>query len=322
MREVVYACNNNYVEQTIISMVSLLENNCVLVKFWIVSDGITSDGMHSIIEKTCNYDCEIEFLEIKDILNGIILVDGNRHPKTIYAKLFLQNFISSERVLYLDSDTVINGDLSEIWNRKMDNELVAGIQMPYSDALKQSMNIEQSSPYICDGVVLLNLSLWRKHNIDDECRKYIDHYQGEPPMLSEGTLNYVCQGRIGVLLPKYNLMPSMIMYTSDQIKKIFEINDYYTKRELEEAKCNPKIIHFIKELYNRPWYEPCDHPYKMLYRKVREMVFGHCIFNKCPLERHTQITRLLIRILPFELWCWLYQKKHRFRKVKDRDYHE
>lgn len=276
-----------------------------------MSDGITETGKSLILEKTTGYHCSVEFLDIESVLTDISIAGGSRHPKTIYVKLFLQNSIPVEKILYLDSDTVIMGNLEELWERDMKQELIAGVQMPYSEKLKTAMNINRGNTYLCDGIVLLNLALWRDEDIESKCRNYIKKYHGLPPMQSEGTLNYVCQGRIGVLSPAYNLMPSMIMYSADQIKKLFKVPEYYTEQELAEARDKPIIIHFINELFNRPWFEPSDHPYKQFYREERASLFGTKNYETKNLSQNTRLTRTLKRILPFPVFAALYHIKHK-----------
>jgi len=311
LKDIVYACNDDYVEQTIISMVSLLKHNAYPIKFWIISDGISEENRRLILEKTTGFEMPVEFVEIDSVLGGVSISDGDRHPLTVYAKLFLENVISSDKVLYLDSDTVIDGDLSDLWERDMTDELVAGVQMPYSVKQKARMNISSGSPYLCDGVVLLNLRYWRERKIGDRCKEYIVKEQGNPPMLSEGTLNYVCQNYIGVLPPDYNLMPSMIWYTGKQIRQLFKTDVYYQEDELQVARKRPVVVHYMNELYNRPWLVPCDHPYKQLYCGERQALFGTLPFREQPLNRHTRMTRGLNATLPFVVFAGLYHIKHK-----------
>lgn len=310
-RTVVYACDNNYMKQTIISMISLLKSNCYPIEFWIVSDGLSDENRELLLDKTAEYERTVQFLDIESVLNGVVLSGEGRHPRTIYAKLFLSKWVHRERVLYLDSDTVVTGELEELWNRNMKNELVAGVLMPYSNELKSKMNLDFPSPYLCDGIVLFNLQLWRESRSEQKCKEYIARCEGCPPMQSEGTLNFVCQGKMGVLKPRYNLMPQMLFYTAKQIQKLFQAEKYYCEAEIIEARENPAIIHFINELYNRPWYEPCDHPRKETYQRIEAEIFGECTHIKQNISKRTRLTKRLFFSLPFPLFAFIYQIKHR-----------
>lgn len=313
MNHVVYACNDNYIEQTLISMASLLRHNREPYKIWIISDRIREQNRALLKASAAPYGAECEFLELEQVLEGVPLAGSSRHPHTVYAKLFLENRIDAERVLYLDSDTVVTGSLKELWNRSMDQELAAGVQMPYSPRLKARMGIRAGDPYLCDGVVLLHLKKWREQQVGEQCRAYIREQNGQPLMLSEQTLNYVCQGKLGILEPKYNLMSSMIAYSAGQICCLFgaDAASYYSEQQLEEARKHPVLIHYLNELYNRPWLEPCDHPYREIYRQERRELLGERPYPRREQSRNTRITRLLRRALPFPVFAALYHWKHK-----------
>lgn len=308
--QVVYACNKLYIRQTLVSIVSLIKYN-QHVSITLIYDGLTQQDIKYIGDKVQAYTRDIAFVSIEEVLKEIPLKMQGRHPRTIYAKLYLQRVISGERVLYLDSDVIVNGSLDELENRDMAGELVAGVLMPYSVKIKDRVGLKSENVYICDGVVLINLREWKKHKISDTCTKYIISKDGDPYMMSEGVLNFVCKDRIGILPPKYNLMPSMIIYTQKQIVRLFEPVKYYDSEELAIAQKKPVLIHFMNELYNRPWYEPCDHPYKDKYRKFDIEIFGSREYKRRNVSLHTRITKILIRKIPFCVFSYLYHLKNR-----------
>lgn len=311
MINLLYACNDNYVHQTIISMISALKHNNG-IKFYLVADDISEDNRQLITNRLQYYDAQVEMLELQSYITQMNLNISGRHPKTIYAKLVIAECIQAERILYLDSDTVVMGSLQELWERDMSEEYAAGVLMPYSSKIKAKSDLGEKSLYICDGVVLINLDKWRKDRITEKCLAYISKADGSPYMMSEGTINAVCEGYIGVLAPQYNLMSSMIVYSAEEIVKLFQCTStYYNEQSLEAARDNPIIIHFLNELYNRPWYKPCDHPYKNAYLELARKEFPECAPEFHPMSFKTRGTRWLRRVLPFSLFVYLYQMKNR-----------
>lgn len=308
--DVVYACNDSYINQTVISMVSLVKHN-KNVRIYLVSDEISIDNLKKLKIILKHYGSEINVIDATVILEEINLSQQDRHPRTIYAKLFLDSFLATDKVLYLDSDTLITASLEELFQRNMKEELIAGVLMPYSDKLKNKSNLLSEDKYICDGVVLFNMELWKKRERKKTSITYINKYNGKPPMQSEGTLNYVCRGYIGVLEPQYNVMPAMLMYTGDQIKRLFKASVYYSPVEVESIKRKYKIIHFMNELYNRPWYESSKHPLKMEYLKIEKEIFDGKTISNVTLARHTVLTVWLIEHLPFALFEKIYHLKNR-----------
>lgn len=311
MISVVYACNDAYIRQTLVSAASVWKYNPD-AKIYLVGDGISKENIEQVNRFSETYGKAIYIYELADVLPELNLNEKDRHPHTIYVKLFLTHIVKEERILYLDSDVLVQGSLEELFRRDMTNELAAGVLMPYSKKVKAEMRISQGAPYICDGVVLINLERWKKESAEQRCVQYIEEWNGNPPMLSEGTLNYVCKGEIGVLHPKYNLMPSMLMYRLEEIIHLFRADHYYSKKtDMTEAVEKPVIIHYMNELYNRPWFETSDHPYRDHYRKMEKEIFGENQLINKPLEQHTRRTVWLRNHLPFGIFAALYHIKNK-----------
>lgn len=310
MISVLYACNAAYLRQTITSAASVLMHN-ERVHLYMAIDGMTEGIRYEIENTLCRWKPKLTFVCLEELLSSVQPKQGDRHPRTIYAKLFMESCVTEDRILYLDSDVIVNGSLEELFCRNMEQEYVAGVMMPYSSKLKQKIGAFAKTPYICDGVVLVNMELWREAGLTQRCQTYIEQCAGEPPMLSEGTLNHVCGEKIGVLSPEYNLMPSMLVYRCSQIKALFFADCYYEEVDFEKARTWPRIVHFMNELYNRPWYEPCDHPMRQLYLQTEKEVYGENQRIRQDLPFHTRQTRVLRKYLPFCLFKGLYHLKNR-----------
>lgn len=306
----VYACNQAYISQTLVSMISLVRSNPD-AKIYLITDHVEKWAVQNLTDKMEKYQQQITIIDIMDILPDMQLDDKDRHPRTIYAKLFLGQAIEEDRILYLDSDVVVMDSLAPLFQRDMEHEYVAGVLMPYSTKMKARIGAFPGEPYICDGVVLMNLAKWRNDGKSKECQDYICENQGLPSMLSEGTLNFVCRGRIGVLEPKYNLMPSMIMNDLQQIRELFRADCYYDSPQLiMSAREHPAIIHFMNELYNRPWYQKSDHPYKEAYREIEDSLQEQYERPDIGLARSTKITVWMRRHLPFRVFAFIYHMKN------------
>ena len=280
------------------------------MKIYLISDNISLNNiklMEGVLEK---YDQRVEVICADKVLDDLFLDQKDRHPRTIYTKLFLDSIIGEPKLLYLDSDTIITNSLEKLYQRNMDNEIIAGVLMPYSNKVKNDSNLNFDDKYICDGVVLFNMKRWKEENISEACRSYINKYNGNPPMQSEGTLNYVCRYGIGILKPEFNVMPSMLMYSGSQIRKLFKSTVYYTDLEIEEIKTKYKIIHFMNELYERPWFKPSRHPLREEYLEIEKEIFEGKTIKPSAISKHTLLTAWLAEHLPFAIFLKLYHLKN------------
>lgn len=314
---VMYACNEAYVPQLGASMLSLLENNQNLghLHLHCVEDRFRPKTKGWIRRIAKRYGKQVTFYPLGAVIDGLVLRGGDRHPAAIYSKLCM-DFLDIDRLLYLDCDTVVNGSLQYLENLELGHWLAAGVAMPYSSAQKKAAGLRRTDAYICDGVVLFHMRLWKKEQKSRQAAAYIRQWDGRPPMLSEGVLNYICRGRIRRLPPEYNLMPSMIAFRG-KIAQVYGVSDYYTPQALLHAREHPRIIHYLEELYGRPWYKDSDHPYRRLYGIYAGMAGyppaqskeGLCLGRRC--------TCFCARYLPARAFVRLRKIKAGFKKWTD-----
>lgn len=116
-----------------------------------------------------------------------------------FSRLALPTILENEsRVLYLDVDTLIRGNLSEFYNIDLDGYAVAGVKEP-----NKSKN---GYIYLNAGVLLLNLDYIRDSGLWKEWLTMAN----EGPMLRDGDqdiINNTCQGKILTIDSKYNSNP-------------------------------------------------------------------------------------------------------------------
>lgn len=102
-------------------------------------------------------------------------------------------YIKADRVLSLDIDTIIDGDISELWNLPSDDYYLAGGKEPdksYNDL------------YVNAGVIMYNLKKLR----DGMADKVIDSLNHRLYGFAEqDAFNELCRGQIYELDPKYNV---------------------------------------------------------------------------------------------------------------------
>ena len=151
-----------------------------------------------------------------------------------------------DKCIYLDTDTIIQTDLQELFKIDIDDYYIAGvfdigitlkrfkyIHPKYNNAL----NIPDLSTYINSGVLLINLKKIRMDNIS---KQFINESRKNYFFADQDVLNKVCYGKIKLLPPKFN---SITMYNKI-INKSNEFRNIYTKKEIAESIKSPKIIHY------------------------------------------------------------------------------
>jgi len=305
-----YSFMDNYSQHAGLSILSLFVNNTDIdeINVYIIDNEISKKNTDNFLSIAKKYNRKIIFISL-DSISSKMDVDTN-FCRSTYGKLFLSQIEEVDRMLTFDCDTIITGSLKDLLDYDMSDTLLAGVQDTINPYFVHKIGLTNKDRYInCGGVIVLNLKLWRQRNIEQKCIDYVLKYDGNPPFVDQGTVNYICRNNKKVLPPNYNVINPMFMFPVKKIKSLFKMETYYSQAEIEEAITNPIVIHFTGELFNRPWFESCTHPLKDEYLKYLDQSpwagvlpdkklskngrIQHWIYYKCPFF----IYKLMIRFI-------------------------
>ncbi len=267
---IAYSCNDYYVSQTGISLISLFENNKDVdrIIIYLVSKGISEENI-KILDVICNrYGRQLKVIEFDDIAYDLKLSTTGRHIATVYTKVFFPRIYEVDKMIYFDSDTIIVGNLQELWDMPLDDVYMGVVETLPSKFYKE-LGLPKDAPFFNDGMAICNVDYCRKHDLIGQVLKIVDDFDGNPPTLSEGALNKVCFGKVKYISPKYNLLAGLLYFCNLDVDYMSNVFYSYSKEELSDACSHPIMIHFLTAFYNRPWFTPCTHPYKNLYFKYK-----------------------------------------------------
>lgn len=305
---IAYSCNEAYIQHTGISMISLFENNKEIesINVYFIAKDVKETSITVLKDIVNKYKRDLIIIPFEDICYDLKISETGRHIETIYAKLFFSRIKNIDKILYLDSDTIINGSLKDLWLIDISNYLVAGVET-FSVNKKYELKLLKDDNFINDGVVLLNLESLRNENFANKFLDFIDSWDGNPPILSEGTINAVCKGQILSLHPKYNLMSGFLTFPDKRYYKHNLLGDFYSQEEIKEAIKSPIIIHYLSAFYNRPWYKNCKHPLKdkyLYYKDISQWKNVKLIKKEIPLR--LRLIGFTIKYLPYSVFKSLH----------------
>lgn len=318
---VIYSCSDVFAKYAYISMWSLFKSNTSIedISVYLIEDGITN--LIAFEKLAIEYNRKLEIMSITTI--NYELKDAKQffNSKATYAKLLASKVCKEDKIIYIDADTLITKSLSEMWSVDITDYLIAGVQDCLQDFHLEAIGMNVNDRYVNGGVLILNLKKWREVNLENSFLEYISSHNGDLPNVDQGIINGVCKGQILILDPKYNTIPQLLYYRkSDKIKKLYNINNYYNQKQIDEAISHPVIIHFIRHFYDRPWNKGCMHPYKNMFREY----IKHSHFDKnleeSSLKRSVKIRRLVYRYMPFRIFYMLekkldYKRKYTLNKI-------
>lgn len=266
---IAYSCNDFYVPQTGISIISLLENNKSFneIIIYLISKNISKNNLE-LLNAICNsYDRTMIVIPFEQIAFDLKLSNTGRHIETVYSKIFFSRIKGLHKCLYIDSDTIIVDSLMPLWNIDISNVYLAAVET-FTLKNREDLGIKPETIVFNDGMTLMNVDYCRENKLIDKSLHLIDKFEGNPPVLSEGVLNSICQDKVKFISLRYNLMAGMYQIGIENSKYLSTITSY-SQEDIESSCQHPVIIHYLSAYYNRPWSKKCTHPLKHFYLKYK-----------------------------------------------------
>lgn len=182
---------------------------------------------------------------------------------TWYRILIPEILINVNKCLYLDADTLIVGDIYDLFKLDMTNKAIAAVLDIETLNKKrfELLNYEESSKYICAGIMMMNLEFWRNHSLGKIIKSYAISNEKKIEFPDQDCINYICKDT-KILLPlKYGILNAFIL-NKDFLQKY--------KNEIIELLEDPKIIHYAGL---NPWIiEKNRHFMREYFYKYNKMI--------------------------------------------------
>ena len=276
---VFYFSSDLYASVAAVSIISLLENNITAdyIHIYIADDGIKDDTKSQLADMIKKYPAEITYIPLPDPSE---LLDfpfksryqiGHSYPRMCINRLLPKDI---DRVLILDSDTIVLGDLGKLWNIDMGDNILAGVTDCMNlKAFRKQFALEKGQFYCNAGIFLVDLKKWREQNIEEKIIKTIKEHNGNVFFFEQTLMNYSCRGKILKLHPKYNSYTLFYAFKYENLIRWRHPTVFYNKKTVQEAIKNPKIIHFTRNFYmkSHPWKKGSEHPLTDIYLKYMRM---------------------------------------------------
>lgn len=235
---VFFSVDDNYAPFLGVALKSIQENSSRDYNYlvYVLHDGLNKDTINTLkAYEDQNY--KIEFVNVKNKIQmqSKKLHTRDYYSKTTYYRLFIQRlFPEFDKALYLDSDIVVKGDISELYNLDIGDNLVGA---GYEDVMQNTdvfgryvetvLGIDRNN-FFNAGILVMNLKLFRKEKVEKQFRKLISKFKFTVTQ-DEDYLNVICHNRVKFFERGWNLSPAI---------------------ELEEDKV--KLVHYKMAL--KPWH--------------------------------------------------------------------
>lgn len=259
---VLYTLDKGFVPQLFVSLKTLINNTFKMINIYIICDGISNEDKNKLMF----FDDDrvsILFLKAPHIPNKLIPDRGSRSQFYRLSITEIFKSIDIDRILYLDADTmVMSRNIEDMYSSNLDGHVLGATTDPWAKSYRDLLNIDSDAKMFNSGIMLIDVNLWNKYNLDEEVKKIVasrkDFIQGD-----QGVLNELFNGRYEELNPQFNVISSYFELKYEDLIRFRKPIAFYSKKSIEDAVRKPVIIHYTSTfMQNRPWNLKSEHKYR------------------------------------------------------------
>ena len=245
MKTIVLVGDQAYQEQVSTTIKSILYYN-KNVKIYVFNQGLSDEWFRDFNELAEQLDSELVNVSLDQVTISSEWLTQDHISSAAYARYFIPQFVAEERVLYLDSDLVVNRDLQPLFDIPLEGKLVAAV----GDAGGYGFN---------SGVLLIDNRAWKERQLQETFIKETDRIMGlvqsgqmEDFNGDQTVLNHVLAQDWLPLDKIYNLQVG-----HDLLAFYSGWNGHF---ELDQE---PLIIHYTT--FRKPWNSEVSYRYRQLW---------------------------------------------------------
>ena len=227
---IVLIANQAYTEQLTVTMKSIMYYNKA-VDFYVINQGIMPDWFRKVRRVAKILGGAVYSIPFDTEKISCKLGISNHSSLIAYVKYFIADLVDREKVLYIDSDTVINGDLKSIFSINLSGFPVAAVR-----DIDGSYNT---------GVLLIDIAKWRELSISEQCLEICSNKKNEQLELedfknSQSIFNQLFQDNCLELAKCYNVQVG------------YDLVAFYNHwHEHFNLEYDPIVIHYTTN--RKPW---------------------------------------------------------------------
>lgn len=233
-----FTTDDNYIPFLDVAIRSLITNASrdYRYKIMVLNTGLDKSNIARVMQNQED-GFTIEFIDISPEVENIKSRLKNVYHFSIvtYYRMFIASlFPQYAKVIYLDCDLVVLGDISQLYNTDLGDNVLGAAPEQYVRSTKEfrlyaekALGVDPDG-YVNAGMLLMNLDAYRKCRIEEKFIELITKYDFDLLDPDQAYLNYLC------------------------LNKIYELPNGWNKEPMPYP-CQGKknIVHYA--LYKKPW---------------------------------------------------------------------
>ena len=233
-----FSTDNNYIPFLDVAIKSLMENASkeFTYRLIVLNTGLDRENVEKVMQNIRD-GFRIEFTDISHEVEAIRSRLKNVYHFSVvtYYRLFIASlFPHYDKVLYLDCDLVVTGDISKLYNTELGDCILGAAPEQFVQNTKEfreyarvALGVDPDG-YVNAGVLLMNLKAFRENRIEEKFIELITKFDFDLLDPDQAYLNFLCLGKIHVLPNGWNKEPMPLACEGEK-----------------------NIVHYA--LYKKPW---------------------------------------------------------------------
>ena len=248
------AFDENFVVPFYTLATSIFQNNRYnQFHFHLLATGLSSDEQQQIQHYIRSNGSGISFYALSSKnLKHLFINDEVQNSMATYYKLFFPQLVSGnvDKLLYLDTDIVVNGDLQELYATELGSFPVAVVPERFNNVLRPELGLNKAGIYFNAGVQLMNVPQWNNQQITEKALAFVRDHPEAIFWYDQDALNAVIRDNYVPLEMKFNV-------------NTMDVPRTLSKAEYKAFVQDKVIIHYTTE--SKPWNALTRHRLRFLY---------------------------------------------------------
>lgn len=291
-----FCANDLYAQHMAACIVSLLENSslthhdlCVVGKF---EDPSVAEKLQTLVAAYPSAALRI----INFLPSDELQLPTRMHwTSDTFSRFWVSEFFDDTvgRVLYLDSDMIIRGDIAPLWRMELGDKMFGAVSIPGSEQ-GEALGVPDGYGYFNNGVLLIDMVVWRKEQPLKKLLPYIEAKIEHLPYLDQDALNACYFDKRQPLDFRWNMIVPFTWANS-----FIPMSKADRRTIVNEAL----ICHYNGR--SKPWHYLNDHPHKGEYwRYIRKTPWWDAFETGKSFKN--RLKKLFNKVTPlsFQTWLW------------------
>ena len=229
---------------------------------FIIDSGVSKRNKDKISQLAAGKRVRLEWLEPTKAQRGLLKsLPIGYVGRPCYYKMFIPELLGSEysRMIYLDSDVIVEADITELWETDLGDNYVLAVQdllnpyvsSPFGLMKWREMGRAADDELFNAGLLVINAAKWHRENISQRLVAYLIRNYREVQLCDQDAMNGVFENKWGRLDTRWNVLPYMEMAKNYSLLQ---------SKDHENLLMRAHLLHFCGPC--KPSNPFCSHPRK------------------------------------------------------------